>query len=112
MVRNFNEISHNFGIFLSVKLTLWIGTISLREITYNQCETEEFNQLKDNIDNLIDGLVPNGKESNNLFTGKYLIDSLQYTDVWQGCTNYLNSLIGVKSVVSIKITNNTNFIKN
>ena len=47
----------------------------------------------------MDELIPNGRESTNLFTGKYLIDSLQYTDIWQGCVNYLDKIIGVKTVV-------------
>ena len=77
-----------------------LGNSQLSRKILNKCDPPQFNQLKDNINTLVDGLIPNGKESNNLFTGKYLIDALQFTDVWQGCSNYLDTLIGVKSVVS------------
>ena len=84
-------------------LIFYIGTIPIKYFRVNNCDASQFNQLKENINILIEKLIPDGKESNNLFTGKYLIDSLQFTDTWQGCLTYLNSLIGIKTVVCIKL---------
>ena len=93
-------LSGNF-IYIKFLFTFQIGSSGLSPVVFSKCDASEYKSFRDKLNNLIEGLVPNGKESNNLFNGKYLIESLQYSDVWQGCINNLNTLIGVKSVVSI-----------